>query len=317
MDIFVNILYNYHLLGRIGLNVKKIILLNKAKAFEELSKSNFKKVIMGNRMGLFPNYSRGEAELILTSGYNKVSVHLNYIKVDAGASLYIIYEKILRWNIYLPLQYPPNPYETIGGLFIQGLLYPIPSISMDELIEKLIYYDLEKREVRVLNGNFDRVIRRKNILLLQFFFRKYVVPRNERIKFIVGICKYNFNINKLIDRIPPYFNLSLFKIGDTIYLVSMLISKEAIYSLKKLFKSIGCNVKMIDPLRIEVYPNILPSLNHIHEKKICMYKDEKLSDDMIYYNRSSKISLTMKGIDEPCNCILKTIVRDGDFIGRW
>ena len=312
----MNKIFTLNPLGRLNMVVEDICPLYKLSDLNKLSKYR-NVVFFGRRLGLFPIYPPRSAVAYLV-GLDKIMEKLFSISIDAGVSYIDYLNFVFRKNISLDFSYPPNPYESIGGLLFQGLLLPSYNLSLSNVIYKVISYDSINRKISYLNNFTLTKGYGNNNFFIRLYIKKNILPRNKKISIIIGKCSYKEAYRIIRDFLYPHIDMSFIKSDNDQYNIIIPtygVDNKALYT--KFLKNYGCSIQYLNISGKTEYPNIYSYLSNIIFKKdkiiLSLYKGLKFNENTIYYNNLYKIGIKLSN-ESDRNFLMKSIFKDDRHI---
>jgi len=312
----VNKIFTLNPLGRLNIVIEDICPLYKLSDLNKLSK--YKNIVFfGRRLGLFPVYPP-RSVVVYPAGLDKIIERLFSISIDAGVSYIDYLNFVFRKNISLDFSYPPNPYESIGGLLSQRLLFPSYNLSLSNVIYKVVSYDSINRKISYLN-NFTLTKEYGNEkFFIRLYIKKNILPKNKKISIIIGECSYKKAYRIFSDSSYLHIDISFIKSEDDQYNIIIPtygVDNRALYI--KILKDSGCSSQYLNISKKAEYPNIYSYLSDVILKKdiiiLSLYKDLKFDENTIYYNSLYKIGIKL-GDESDRNFLMKSIFKDDRHI---
>ncbi|HEW94297.1 hypothetical protein DRN84_03465 [Candidatus Geothermarchaeota archaeon] len=288
-------LLRYTLKGIINISYEDVYTIYSLKDLESLP-SDTDIIPVGYRSGLKYEEDKTGIGLILT-GFDKIIIKNTYISIDSGVRYIEYLTRLLNNRMYIHFSYPPNPFESIGGLFNTNLLIPAYSLTYDEVVRRIIYYDLNSRS---LLGREDGYIEYlytsgslKDVILLRLHLRKIPMHKGFKPQVLYGVCESAF-LSRLVSNIDSRIDISIIKGGREFEVVSYTYTSEGFNLVRSYLEDFKCDVKRVNiKTLLEVFPNIYKYNDYIKGEVRRVRRDDidKILDKLIYIHLPSMQTL--------------------------
>ncbi len=288
-------LLRYTLKGIINISYEDVYTIYGLKDLDNLS-SDTDIIPIGYRSGL--KYDRGKTGIgLILTGFDKVLIKNTYISVDSGVRYIEYLTRLLNNRMYIHFSYPPNPFESIGGLFNTNLLIPAYSLTYDDVVRRIIYYDLNSRSLLDREDGYIEYMYAsgslKDVVLLRFHLRKIPMPKGFKPQVVYGVCESAF-LSRLVNNIDSRIDISIINGGREFEVISYTYTSEGFNLVRSYLEDFKCDVKKIDiKTLLESFPSIYKYNDYIDGEVRRIRRDDVdgILDKLIYIHLPSMKAL--------------------------